>query len=418
MFTRIEARRFRSLKAIDQELGGFRALVGPNGSGKTTFLDVVAFLSDLIRNRGDVRQTVRDRSVTFEKLLWMEQGNAFQLAVEVEIPEAIRQVMADDKRHFPRVRYEVEVAIDGSNEIGLEHETLWLTDATNGHSAQPRLEFPKPRSLRPSLMVASGPHRRAAITKNPGGNDNYYTQGRKSYTPSFKLGRSKSALAHVPADSESFPVSLWFRDLLEKGVQTLALNGLAIRQPSPPGAGRQFQPNGSNLPWVVDDLRQHKRRFQQWLDHVKTALPDVVDIDTIERPEDRHRYLVVAFENGARVPSWLVSDGTLRLLALTIPAYLPDLTGTFLIEEPENGIHPRAIETVVQSLSSIYAGQVLLATHSPVALNMFEARDVLCFAKDAEGATDVVSGAEHPRLREWKSGEPDLGVLFAAGILS
>ena len=71
MFTRIEARRFRSLKAIDQELGGFRALVGPNGSGKTTFLDVVAFLSDLIRNRGDVRQTVRDRSVTFEKLLWM-----------------------------------------------------------------------------------------------------------------------------------------------------------------------------------------------------------------------------------------------------------------------------------------------------------------------------------------------------------
>jgi predicted ATPase len=90
----------------------------------------------------------------------------------------------------------------------------------------------------------------------------------------------------------------------------------------------------------------------------------------------------------------------------------------FLIEEPENGIHPRAIETVLQSLSSIYGGQVLVATHSPVALNMLAARDVLCFAKDENGATDIVSGDMHPALREWKAGEPDLGVLFAAGILS
>ena len=108
----------------------------------------------------------------------------------------------------------------------------------------------------------------------------------------------------------------------------------------------------------------------------------------------------------------------LRLLALTVLAYLPDLDGTFLIEEPENGIHPRAIETAIQSLSSIYSGQVLLATHSPVALNMVDVGDVLCFGKDAAGATDVVSGSDHPALRDWKRGEPDLGTLFAAGILS
>jgi predicted ATPase len=108
----------------------------------------------------------------------------------------------------------------------------------------------------------------------------------------------------------------------------------------------------------------------------------------------------------------------LRLLTLTIPAYLHDLEGTFLIEEPENGIHPRAIETVLQSLSSVYRSQVLVATHSPVALNMLEPLDVLCFAKDAAGATDIVSGDKHPALRDWKKGKPDLGVLFASGILS
>ena len=49
MFKRIQTRSYRSLKAVDQELGGFQALVGPNASGKTTFLNVVGLLSDLMR---------------------------------------------------------------------------------------------------------------------------------------------------------------------------------------------------------------------------------------------------------------------------------------------------------------------------------------------------------------------------------
>ncbi|MHB1309022.1 MAG: methylation-associated defense system AAA family ATPase MAD3 [Limisphaerales bacterium] len=419
MFTRIQTRSFRCLKSVDQALGPFRALVGPNASGKTTFLDVIGLLGDLVRNRGEVVETVRARSSSFEKLLWMGQGHSFQLALEAGIPEAVRKGMADDKQRFKRVRYEVEVGLEpGSNEIGLDHETLWLKESVVERKPAQRELFPAPQSESPSLISKSQKGQRAALTKTPGGNDNYYTEGRKSYMPSFKLGRGRSALANIPADTESFPVSTWFRDLLEKGVQPFVLNSQLMRQPSPPGLGRRFQTDGSNLPWVVNDLRQDPKRFRVWLEHVRTALEDIKDVDTVERPEDKHRYLVIEYQNGARVPSWLASDGTLRLLTLTIPAYLPDMEGTFLIEEPENGIHPRAIETVLQSLSSIYRSQVLLATHSPVALNMLEPQDVLCFAKDANGATDIVSGDRHPALQEWRKGEPDLGVLFASGILS
>ena len=419
MFTRIQTRSFRCLKSVDQTLGPFRALVGPNASGKTTFLDVIGFLGDLVRNRGQVLETVQERSSTFEKLVWMGKGNSFQLAVEAAIPETIRKQRSEDKQHFTNVRYELEVGLEpNSNEIGLDQETLWLKEPSAEQKKGQRDLFPTLQSESPNLISHSQKGQKVALSKKPGGNDNYYTEGRKSYAPSFKLGRGKLALANIPADAESFPVSTWFRDLLEKGVQPFVLNSQLMRQPSPPGLGRRFQTNGSNLPWVVAELRLDQKRFQAWLEHVRTALDDIKDIDSVERPEDRHRYLMIEYKNGAKVPSWLVSDGTLRLLTLTIPAYLPDIEGTFLIEEPENGIHPRAIETVLQSLSSIYRGQVLLATHSPVALNLLEPRDVLCFAKDVNGATDIVSGDLHPALKEWKRGEPDLGVLFASGILS
>lgn len=420
MFTRIQTRSFRCLKSVDQTLGSFRALVGPNASGKTTFLDVIGLLGDLVKNRGDVLQSIQQRSKDFEKLLWMGQGHSFQLAVEAAIPESIHKVIAKDKQQFTSIRYEIEFGLDlKSNEIGLNHENLWLKELLAKPKLAQRDLFPAPQEASSSLISRTMQKgQRAALTKKPGGNDNYYVEGKKSYSPSYKLGRGKSALANIPADAESFPVSTWFRGLLEKGVQTFVLNSQLMRQPSPPGLGRRFQTDGSNLPWVVEELRQDPKRFQAWLNHVRTALEDIKDVDSVERPEDKHRYLVIKYMNGAEVPSWLASDGTLRLLTLTIPAYLPDLEGTFLIEEPENGIHPRAIETVLQSLSSIYRSQVLVATHSPVALNMLEPRDVLCFAKDAAGATDIVSGDRHPALRDWKRGEPDLGVLFASGILS
>ena len=427
MFSRVQTRYFRSLKAVDQTLGPIQALVGPNASGKTTFLDVIALLSDLMRRRGDVRETIHARSVNFEKLLWQgasngsSHGNAFQLAIEAPIPEPVRARMADDKRKYTLVRYEVEIGLDAeSNELGLNHETLWLrTQPERLVLPQRTLPFPYVPESAPDIFVRkSGSGFKVAVKKNPGGNDNYYTEGNKSYAPSFRLGRGKLALANIPADEGSFPVSTWFRDLLESGVQSVTLNSQTIRQPSPPGLGLRFQTDGSNLPWVIAELRKDSRRFTAWLDHVRTALSDIADIDTVEREEDRHRYLVIKYSNGALVPSWLVSDGTLRLLALTIPAYLKDLGGVFLIEEPENGIHPRAIETVVQSLSSIYEGQVLIATHSPVALNLMAPNQVLCFAKNKDGATDIVSGDRHPALQQWKQGEPDLGILFAAGILS
>ena len=150
--------------------------------------------------------------------------------------------------------------------------------------------------------------------------------------------------------------------------------------------------------------------------HVREALPDIIGITTREREEDRHRYLVLEHSNGQETPSWLVSDGTLRLLALTLLAYLPDLAGIYLIEEPENGLHPLAVETVLQSLSSVYDAQVLLTTHSPLVARLAKPDELLCLARDEVAGTDMVKGSEHPRLRDWQ-GSADLGTLLASGVL-
>jgi len=260
------------------------------------------------------------------------------------------------------------------------------------------------------------------IKKGESSNYNFYSETIKGaiggWEPSFKLGIKKSALGNLPVDLTLFPCSSWLKDFLNDGVQMFILDSLNIRQASPPGQGIKFKTDGSNLPWVIESLKKKDiNAYRNWIEHVRTALPDISEINIIERADDRHRYLKVVYSNGMEVPSWFVSDGTLRLLALTLPAYLPDFEGAYLIEEPENGIHPRAIETVFQSLSSVYNAQILLASHSPVILSMVELKDVLCFAKTQEGITDIVKGIDHPKLRNWQ-GETNLSVLFAGGVLT
>ena len=190
-----------------------------------------------------------------------------------------------------------------------------------------------------------------------------------------------------------------------------------MRRPCPPIRRDEYLPDGSNLPHVVHKLAaSHPDRHERWIKHVREALPDVIGITTREREEDRHRYLVLEHSSGQEMPSWLISDGTLRLLALTLLAYLPDMTGIFLIEEPENGLHPLAVETVLQSLSSVYDAQILLTTHSPLVARLAQPDELLCLARDEVAGTDMVRGTEHPRLRDWQ-GSADLGTLLASGVL-
>ncbi|MBM4143721.1 MAG: ATP-binding protein [Lentisphaerae bacterium] len=415
MITLIEALNYRCLKYVRQSLESFQVLVGPNATGKTTFLDVIGFLGDVV-SKG-LESAVAARTNTPSDLTWWRKGKSFELAIEATFPEAFREKL--ENPDFDRIRYEIAVGMDVEGQgIGITTERVLLK--VNGESEDTQRDFfPQLRTAPPSILSRKGLSRKrqsVIVSKELGGNENFYPETAKGYKPSYSSTPRRVALSNVPPD-EGYAVSAWLKGFLADGIQQFVLDSLEIRKASPPGQVAGFKPDGSNIPWVIARLMESDpARYTEWIGHLQTALPDLAGIRTIEREDDKHRYMMLQYRGGLEVPSWMASDGTLRLLALALPAYLKGFRGCYVIEEPENGIHPRAVETVVQSLSSVYEAQVLMATHSPVILGCVEAPQVLCFAKTEEGATDIVSGDKHPKLSDWK-GSPDLSVLFAGGVL-
>ena len=213
-------------------------------------------------------------------------------------------------------------------------------------------------------------------------------------------------------------MATYVKRILESHVKLAFLESSVMRQPSPPNKRRTgLGDDGSGLPWSIKELKEeHPGDYDEWLAHVQTTLPDLDNIRIVERPEDLHAYLMLRYKSGVEVPSWAASDGTVRFLALTLLAYLPVSGEIYVLEEPENGIHPLALDAVYDSLSSAYDSQVLVATHSPAFLTLARPDEVLCFAKDNDGATDIVSGSDHPLLRDWQD-SVDMNLLFATGVI-
>jgi hypothetical protein len=430
MITRIEAHNYRCFPKLAVDLDRYHVLAGANGAGKTTLLDIPVLLGDMLRHQRVVAAFLErqvpgraPRATTLTDLPHKGQGDTIAFAFEAELPMAVLEVLGETSTARlgapvpTHLRYEVRLEVT-PRDMRVADEYLFLFPA-DGSRPEAGL-FPQGRSVAGTALTRADwqmvIHREgSALTRFTPESTTQATD-----IPPLRVPSGQLALGTVPPDQTLFPAALWFAGLLRSGVVYFDPDWDTLRRPAPPGDPARLISSGRNTPWLALDL-QHSDpdRFASWVDHVRTALPQVKGIRAVEREEDHYAYFSVEYNGGYTVTSSGLSDGTLRVFALTLLPYLDDAVMPRLLvtEEPENGIHPRAIETVVQSLSLLYDSQVWVSTHSPIVLAHTELRDVLATRLGKDGSVSVVAGDKHPQLRHWR-GTIDIGSLFAAGVFN
>jgi predicted ATPase len=368
MITRIRAQNFRCLRSVDVPLQPFQILVGPNGSGKSALMDVLAFLRTLTTDNLD--SALSERSPNFHDLVWGRESTSFIIGIEAAVPDSYRLAGVD--LEFSRIIYEASVHADPKGDVVL----------LRGEKVA--LLHPETGTERP-LALRDGTHAR------------FFYQGVQQQGFPYEIHRRFSLLNHLPPDKKDLASAVWLGEFIKRDVHSVALETGKLRAPSPPYKAGTDGLTGAHLPGSVAELRDNSpHSYADWTKHLRTCLPDLEAVRTVVRPEDRHRYLMVRYKNGIEVPSWAVSDGTLRLMGLTVLAYLPTAGQMYLVEEPENGLHPTAIEAVYQSLSSVYDGQVLMASHSPILVGVAKPDELLCLARTRPGQRRLYAG-KHTR---------------------
>ena len=424
IINRIQVLNYGCLRYVDVPMDRFHVLIGPNASGKSTLMDAIKFVSDVVRD--GVTAAYEKRTSNFADLVWSRPGDPedqrFEIALEFELPIDALELLPN-QRNYRIFRYELSVGFDMRiSRVSLLKERGVLRVKTE-HNLTPSLMFPEPDIPPQSLTGARPRGQRTIFSKSETGrsrfNDETVKQtGSVNWNLGLNLSSDRSALSILPDHDDKYPASTRAMVFLRDKVTTLSLNSERMRQASRPGVGIEMLPDGSNLPWVADAMINRTPDLaDEWIGHIQCALTGLRSVKIIDRPDDRHKYLMLLYSHGLEVPSWKVSDGTLRLMALTMLAYSPQSSGLYMIEEPENGIHPGALQDVFYSLSSVYDAQVLLASHSPEFVAIANVNQLLCFGKTDAGVVDIVPGSSHPYLKDWQY-ETDLGTFFASGILA
>lgn len=164
--------------------------------------------------------------------------------------------------------------------------------------------------------------------------------------------------------------------------QFVRLNPDAMGRPMPQQrSGREIRlaPDGSNIAQYLLSLREaSSEAFDGLFDAMREVLPYAKDLQPqITRELERSVYLRL-LEQKFEVLGWMLSTGTLRVLALLALFRHPRAPPLVFIEELENGLDPRTLALIVSEIrSAVLSGrqQVIATTHSPYEAACRKARE-------------------------------------------
>ena len=341
--SRLKAKNFRSLRDVSIELSDLNLFIGANASGKSTILDALRFLHEGVQGRNFALPILYRGGIA--NVVWNgEEAGNVELAVEME----------DEGKRF---EWTVRLLIAGQN-FHVE-ERIGELDPTSG-----------PRSL----------------LEAEAGEGWWWSPGEKV---KLKQGPLECALAAASADA-SFPARHVAEFVGSWGF--FDPSPVLLRQESVVSGSTRLDSNGRNLGETLHNLNTFSPEI---LNRIVEATRSIVGIPSELVPQEwRGRFYFHQVEPGseAYIPQMNVSSGTLRVLALMVAFYGESSTALIGIEEPENYIHPAALDSLVKHMWHARGRvQLMVTTHSPLLLDFLnEPAAVSIVKRHPEEGTRVV----------------------------
>ena len=204
--------------------------------------------------------------------------------------------------------------------------------------------------------------------------------------------------------------------------QFVLLNPLSMGNPKTQkrsGGAIRLDSSGANIAEYLLDIRNRSPEdFQGIIDTLQDVLPYARDVQpTLTSELERAVYLQLSEEN-FKIPGWLLSTGTLRVLALLALFRHPSPPPLIVIEEIENGLDPNTIHLIIDEISRmIKAGksQVIFTTHSPFLLD-FLSIDHIVLVERVENKPTFYRPVDEVQLGGWKD-HFRVGQLYTSGRL-
>ena len=388
------------------------AVIGKNGVGKSTLFDAFGFLSDCLKGGVEEACDVRGRG-GFERLRCQGQEGSIEFQIYYK----------EDYNSRP-ITYELAIDLDTDNRPYVKKERL--RQRRKGQKTGWPFSF---------LLLDEG---KGIVWKGEEegkqveeGQDHFDLLKliekikRGDYEDGGELvelnDKRKLGIATLGSLKPHPRISL-FRRFIE-GWYLSYFTPDAARSLPLAGPQKHLNIHGDNLGNVVQFMeREHSKKFQNILNSISRKIPGIEKISTEKSPDNR---LLLKFnDRGFQDPFYVqqMSDGTLKVFAYLLLLEDPSPPPFICIEEPENGLYHKLLETLAQEFRKHATGQrgrsqIFITTHQPYFVDALQPEEVWILEKGDDGFSRIKRASDNPLIKNLVSEGLPLGSLWYSDYL-
>jgi predicted ATPase len=410
MLIRLKVHGFKNLANVDVSFGPFTCIAGANGVGKSNLFDAITFLSALAdRPLMEAAKSVRDEHnrTTDIRSLFLKLGtkhvNEMSFEAEMLVPKTGQDDLGQNAkagitflRYSLILRYRHDEDLPSKDRLEIIKEELKHINVTD---ALKHLSFPHKVPWRKAVLLG----RRIAPFLSTEGNESnrkikLHQDGRSGVPREYLAAHLPRTVLSSTNAIES-PTALIARREMQSW-RLLQLEPSSLRNSDSFNAPTHVGIDGSHLASTLHHLSRMETSngdspkkcptvFVKVANQLSTLVEDVHEVRVDEDRQRELLTLLVVDRNKNLHAARALSDGTLRFLALSILEFDPDAQGLLCFEEPENGIHPERIGSMLTLLKDLTVDvdepvgqdnplrQVIVNTHSPGVVGLVEDNDLL-----------------------------------------
>ncbi len=386
MITYLKITGFKSFHDFEMEFTPLTIVAGTNASGKSNLFDALMLLSNLAET-DNIKRAFKDQRGEFLELFTQFGENNHATEMEFSVEMLVNKEIEDAwgnkaKLKYTRLRYDLKIR-RYTNDSGLEDIEVSHESLVNLKHQEDRWIKIIPNTYREIWRPKVGSGKRGIPYINTKRESGILTvevpqDGKTGNKRRFPLkNASRTVLSSF--DTTDFPHVLAAKEEM-KSWKFLQLNPEDLRKPTDKSNGDdKITQSGKNLAAALNRISlKNEFSLGEISRKLQSFVPNFIEVKVVDDKENKQFLIKLIDKDGKEFSSRVLSEGTLRILALCILEQDDQHTGLLCFEEPENGIHPYRISSMAELLKNLTNDftdeelplrQIIVNTHSPILVN-------------------------------------------------
>lgn len=407
---RVRVRNFKSLADVDLELNRFNVIIGANAAGKSNLVQIFKFLRDIREHGLDNAVSMQGGSKYIGNMRMPEQSTVIEL--ETELPKGSRMRVPVERRLYSvGGRWRLEFKAGEGRDVEIIDDS-WTFDilqsAKSAHGGGRDKRQPDPAGSRPKGTVE--------VTQK-GGLLHFETDLGDDLQDAFdrhadELDAGKNGLLVESRILEHF----FPRIFRFESIGTYDFDSRLAGTSTPVKGMPVLEDDGSNLAVVLKYILDDDGSSGELHALVSNILPFVKTIGVKDFVKSV-MFTVAEKHLEEPLPSSLLSDGTVSVVALVVSLYFEEMP-VVVVEEPERHMHPSLMAKAVEMMrDASERRQIIITTHSPELVRYAGLESLYAIKKGSDGYSEIGRPFTNKELVKFLENDMGVGEMHVQNLL-